>query len=433
MINMKKEMLFFYFFLFFLIGCTQNFIESEAKKFGINVINGSIFEALNVSINKSLMDTMLNNSSCTFFICINKTAKRFFIFTDTSLVNANCSFVSINVSNFSLYSEFLENLSKDKNIKIRPFGFGHGPTLSDFNEANAYCNYSYSYSIRFIIGNNSGYVKPISLKPSVLCVLEANVIPIFVFYNKDPSRDIYGEPPLNDNSYEIAQILNGTGPLIIATEINPKKDDRSLRKIINQIRSIKSNCINCKVFLSISIDEIYDDSRFYLNKTKINNYLNEFDGFAFGIDSRFSRAKPCGGDSIMLKEVAPLIKFINNEFNKPTIIYYIYLPDTDKCLYGDNDYFNIYDQLSLLIPELVLDGLIAFSPQPFFPSEIFYCKECSLTTYNETKKEFEDAKYRFQAWFDLCSKYYTGGSNLTANMHIFSSKQRMGFNYSKAK
>ncbi len=413
MINMKKEMLFFYFFLFFLIGCTQNFIESEAKKFGMNVINGSIFEALNVSINKSLMDTMLNNSSCTFFICINKTAKRFFIFTDTSLVNANCSFVSINISNFSLYSEFLENLSKDKNIKIRPFGFGHGPTLSDFNEANAYCNYSYSYSIRFIIGNNSGYVKPISLKPSVLCVLEANVIPIFVFYNKDASRDIYGEPPLNDNSHEIAQILNGTGPVIVATEINPKKDDRSLRKIINQIRSIKSNCINCKVFLSISIDEIYDDSRFYLNKTKINNYLNEFDGFAFGIDSRFSRAKPCGGDSIMLKEVVPLIKFINNEFNKPTIIYYIYLPDTDKCSYGDNDYFNIYDQLSLLIPELVLDGLIAFSPQPFFPSEIFYCKECSLTTYNETKKEFEDAKYRFQAWFDLCSKYYTGGSNLT--------------------
>jgi len=331
------------FILIFLFGCTQqqNPIKEEAEKFGQVMVGNSIFDNIEFKIDRNAIEQQINNSTCYLFLCQNKTTG-FFIFTDTSLINGNCSFVAVNASDEKNVSDFYDMINDSSDLVIRPFGFGQGPRAIDFNEANAYCNYSYSYSIRFVIGNNDGYIKPLSLKPQALCSLQANVIPMFVFYNKEGVEDKYGKPPTNDNARDIASALNNIGPVFVATEINPKKDDVTFNKIMGQARAIKNACPNCTLFLSISLDEIYNNSRFYLNKTKLSPYLDLFDGFAFGIDSRFSKTKEdvgiCDGRFIVINEAGALISFINMEFNKPTFIYYTYLNDTEQCFYGDNDY-----------------------------------------------------------------------------------------------
>ncbi|MEM4296313.1 MAG: hypothetical protein QXP22_01885 [Candidatus Anstonellales archaeon] len=400
--------------LLFLFGCTT--IEGEARLFGENYLAQTIYDNLNVSIAQPTSDNL-----CYLFACTNKTARRFFFFTDTSLVNGNCSFLTMNASNLSDVKKFLEELNRTK-TRARPFGLAQGPKIIDFNEANAYCNYSYTYSVRFITGDNNGYARPLGTKQNIGCMLSANVIPFFAFYNKDGlDTNYYGSPPANDNAFDIAKSINGLGPVFVATEINPKKEQATFNKVMKQVLDIKNACPNCSVFLSISLDEIYENRRFYLNKSNYasnQQVLNSIDGFAFGIDSRFSRTKDdngfCGGDAIMIQEVLPLISFINKEFNKSSFIYYVYLPKTDRCVYGDNDYVAIYEQLFTILPALIREGLLGFAPQPFFEStSIFDCDNCALTLYNKTTGNIEDAKYRFNVWFDLCSKYYTGGSNIT--------------------
>jgi hypothetical protein len=249
----------------------------------------------------------------------------------------------------------------------------------------------------------------------------------------------YTRVPQNDNSDNIASNLNNIGPVFIATEANPVKDINNFNAVLNQVEKIKRACPNCTVFLSITLDEIYEENRFYLNKTKYQNYanpdiLNLIDGFAFGIDSRFSKTREksslCGGDTILIHEVVPLISYINREFNKSTFIYYVYLPNTADCVYADNDYVNLYEQFFLSLPYLVSEGLMGFTPQPFYESSsIFPCKDCALTTYNTSSNKIEDAKYRFQVWFNLCSQYYVGTVKQGASTTIPESNRRLIMRY----
>ena len=342
---------------------------------------------------------------CQAFVCHNATSKGFFgVVEGSSLIGGNCSILRFPYNSTGLVN-FTNNTIKNPEFKVRELGLGGGPTPADFNEGTLYCNNSYTYSEIVLKAEGGNYLFPPSAA-STSCFLDKNVIPIYLLYKENPHGNKTYTPSFIGPLINFAKRLNGTGPVIIGTELNPMNTSAVYSKVKLQAKTIKENCPNCLVFLSITLDENYPTSRYYLSKLEKDPELNRtIDGIGFGIDSRFSNKSSV--DALFVTEVLPLISDINSHFNKPIMIYYTYLPKTQKFKPLSDPYVPLYVDFFNSAPYLADLGVIGFISQPFYEeSSIFPCDDCSLT-----KNEGDSLKSTpaFNYWFTLCSQYYTRG------------------------
>ncbi|RME79121.1 MAG: hypothetical protein D6769_03260, partial [Methanobacteriota archaeon] len=171
-----------------LAGCSQYGVQKLASKYVDEAIYG-------VSPSTYIINISLKNTAaplCRVYYCQNKTSGSFF-FADTSLIGGNCSYVDVDPLNKSDI-EKVTDMQKDDSTFIQNLGLGQGPTFADFNTAMEYCANSYKYAVQVIEGNNKSYLDFPLEGFQASCTLEANIMPIYILYNKERDSDGRGTP-----------------------------------------------------------------------------------------------------------------------------------------------------------------------------------------------------------------------------------------------
>ncbi len=399
--------------LLFTAGCldhTSSAVQKAYKEYGAMMV------ATNPSSYIDSVDYKVSNAPkmCYVFVCHNATSKAYFglggFFKGTSLLGGNCSIYNFtpDSNGFDKYME----LVKDSDTQVRELALGGGPSLADFNDGTRYCNNSYNLAEYVITGSGSAYDLPPLPSISASCVLEKGRLPLFILYNKGSLQaDNRTTPPaLLSSVVSLADALNGTGPVIVATELLPRNNSVTYQRVKQEAKILKSHCKNCLVFLSITLDEANESNAFYVNKVLSDAELNKsIDGIGFGIDSRFlpneTLKEGANPEDIFATAVMPLMNRIALNTTKLMLIYYVYLPPNSVRSYSDEDYAAIYNLFFTSAPYLANLGLIGFVGQPFYETtSIFPCDDCALT-YKDGNGNLQSGK-AFSTWFSLCRAYY---------------------------
>ncbi len=391
-------------FLMSLSGCLGSTWQHQLDDFQKKAISGLSLPDYITSIKPKGENTV-----CGVFACNSS-------YGDLVLDGANCSIYTFPANKTGI--EAFNKAVVNDTLYVRHLGIGGGPTLLDFNEGNVYCNNSYQYALITIYAQNGRYVIPPYLNETVRCLQGNGVIPVLLLYNKEgelPSG--YVHPPQKDNAFFVGQAVAGTGPVIVATELNVARDKADFEAAYKEAKKIKQACKNCLVFFSLTLSELnktnfsamlepdYYNFGALLNKSDFNTTI---DGIGFGIDSRFSKAG--NGLDIFTEEALPLLSFINMVTGKPLFIYYVYLKDdaNQNKLFSTQDYSDIYSAFYASAPYLAGTGLIGFAPQAMFEeTSLFDCDGCALLMRQGNHHITTQA---FNTWFDFCQQYY--GNNI---------------------
>jgi hypothetical protein len=398
---MGKTVYLILFALIFSLGCVGSMIERSTNQY----LDQSM-TVTNVVDNSEAVLANAKNGSCSLFLCQNQTRtgfggwlKKYFYYSwrygeifDPSLIGGSCWLQNVTLGN---REEILENWSK-KIYYPREVGIGQGMTFADFNQANLYCNNSLRYSLKLVraMGSSSYLFSP-KAYAGAACFMDKSVIPIYILYNN-------GTVPVlgNDNSGEFAAQMNGTGPVMIASELNPSPDPDNIQNIESQIVSMKNKCPNCLIGASITLNLA---SISLLSKSKTDGILDKIDFVGFGLDSNYMNGT-CGDSIKLLKEAEALSVLVEKKFDKPTFWYYVNLNRT-QCRWTDYEERKLYTTMFTDIKIMSLNGLLGIAPVPFYDSAFIYPD--SNNSFLVSTANGDDLRQGASSvWFSFCRQYY---------------------------
>ncbi len=298
---------------------------------------------------------------------------------------------------------YIEDISKlsDQEIEKRYklfhrflfFGIGSGPSFSDFNELNPFCNNSLRYPIKYISGTKTQYLLPALPDIRAACYLDLGYIPVYVFYSK------YGIPEV-DNSALLVARLSGeaygnqghVGPVILFTEASITPDELLQGLDVNsntpvagrikaQVVSWKILCPSCLIGLSIPFDVKHQHLKKLKDIILSDSFLYEnvsIIGFGLDVDKLDNK------DSVaeLIYRMDSLIRF-SRDLGKPSAITYMYIPQSwlekkirpDGYKYSNFDYImkTIYSTEgigTMALSQMTGKGLMMLPSPPLIPESM---------------------------------------------------------------
>ncbi|MCX6773626.1 MAG: hypothetical protein NTY68_01345 [Candidatus Micrarchaeota archaeon] len=396
---MRKTVFLIVLALVLSFGCIGNMIGQSTGQY----LNQSM-TVTDIQDNSTEVNANTKNGSCYLFICQNQTKTtlggwlkkyfyyswRYWEFFDPSLIGGSCWLQNVTLENreeiFANWSEGIYN--------PREVGIGQGLTFADFNTANLYCNNSLRYSLKLVrtMGSPSYLFSP-KAYAGAACFLDKSVIPIYILYNNGTVPDLG-----NDNSGLFASKMNGTGPVMIASELNPSSEDSNIEKIESQIVLMKANCPNCLIGASIPLNDTL-----LLNKSKEDGILDKIDFVGFGIDSNYMDGT-CGDALSLLSQAEATSFFVEKQFDKPTFWYYVNLNRT-QCRWTDYEERKLYSTMFQDIKPMSLRGLMGMAPVSFYDSAFIY-PDSNNSFLVSTSSGDQLRQDSFSSWFSFCRQYY---------------------------
>lgn len=407
------------FFAFF--GCTEDARDLQKQKSLQEELRPKIY---NLNASHDIIDSPLPEGKCIGMMCPTKTPPwPFKLFFDQSLKGVQCSFEEIPEIN----KEFIE-----KN-HILFFMYGAGDSFYSFSKANTYCKNSMKLSVKWLKATENGY--PIPDKKRAECMLEKEVIPVYILYSNPKNIDV-------KRAAEIAKALNGAGPLIIVSDAelnltNDKAKDKELiEKIKEQIIALKKNCPNCLIALGVKLDgeteyengQIKLDAKneykiiqrlFDKNDISFTEFNKSVDLIAYGMNSHYF--KTCESSKIMYT-ANEYSDFVLKNYQKPSLILYALFDKAksadESCEWTKTAVGNAYSELSLL-PKFVSNGIIGVSLYSFYGiGGALGPENCVDCAFMESKEIGDTCDYNiiwtpktepfFSNYMGFCQAYYEG-------------------------
>ncbi|MBI5051355.1 hypothetical protein HZC08_01210 [Candidatus Micrarchaeota archaeon] len=291
---------------------------------------------------------------------------------------------------------------------------GQGTQFLDFNLGNKYCSSSLDMAIKWIHvnGDDSKIISP--LKDRAACLLEKNIIPVYVLSAKDtlitPGK-----------AGQIAKSLSGAGPVVITTQINfdafgTKTKDDAIEVIKDQIRKIDENCPECLIAVT---PKMGDEEALTAILSDIT-LSTKVDFIAFGVDSRFSRT--CDAAKL-LGDATQFSQYGLSTYGKPSIWVYMMVENKGKnrdgtCIWDPNEQPRLFNSIfSTDLPVLVKNGVVGISPYAYYDVDNpLGCKDCTLSspTMADSIKnfDFKPNEPYFSHWYWFCKEYVTPGEDV---------------------
>jgi|GEM_PF-6406625 hypothetical protein len=404
---MKRYYVLFLFLAGFLLlsGCTaslQNYVLEDApnKVKTINFMENST--------------KICEEPTCYCMVCENSTVSDWFGLTTktASLAGGKCYFKEDCIYDATNETGISKYLHDNENAAIRPFMIGTGTTFSDMTSSNAFCKNGQDLAVKWVWSAN-GDQYPLPEPDRATCLLEKNVIPVYVLYSG-------GKAISATRAAQIADKFNGAGPVIITTEIN--FDESKTAEVAAQAIYMKSVCPNCLIAVAPKMGDVKSlDAVMKVAATSI-------DLVAVGVDSNYYSFADCDQTRLMFY-ARNFSQYAMKTYSKPSIWPYIMIEEgkrnnADTCNWEDNStaMLNSFFFLTDLLPSLKYGvvGVAKYSYTGF--SNPLNCSSCSETYMAETQ-EWTTAKLlpiepRFSQWYAFCSAYVEvdGKSNRVLNV-----------------
>ncbi len=389
-----------------LHGCTFNIPPSEKLAPG-NMTIGKFADA-----NDLICQPLEDSQPCYCMFCQNKTSWFGDIFRkiklstwfDSTLYKGNCSFSKCNLTDFA---NELEN-STD-NLQTRAFMLGFGPSSVSTDAANLYCNYSMQLSIRWLQGNEFE-PPPVPKADRAKCWLDLNTLPVYIYYTQGKNIDAV-------RTGEIAEEMDGVGPVMIATEAwLDSKNDAAIQKVKDQIDAIKAKCDKCMVVLTVngSTESRKEALRKILGSGDISTgagfspYYDKVDVIGFGF---LANDYPTCSPTDVVGENYLFSRFVLRNYSKPTIWLYVGASrgnnSKQTCLWTEEKTHNFYQQIFASSQAMASSGIIGVGFYEF--SDYSGPLSCNgkkqgcgygLLTYNGSQKHPE-----INTWSSRCQYF----------------------------
>lgn len=330
-------------------------------------------------------------------------------------------------------------LADDTAVKL-PFMFGQGGTFAEFAKSQQLCDSQYKLAVKWLEGGEATlgtgatmkYAPPQPYKKQAECLLDANIIPVYIWYTRGTSLDY--NKHLN---HEYAAKLNGVGPVIVTPEAMYDSTNAGVvNKVKNQLAGIQDDCPNCLVMLvpreatgdayTNSIKAVIDEVKLGTPPSDKVDLIGKIVVLDETYDCEFGNA---------LEAAASDAKATMRKFRKPTMLLF-YMPyDGVTCTkaplpgetVGETVSFDVgkaaetYEFLaensqSLLLPK----GIIAVVPMQLqdrkpVPDAIGNSYGFIKLIYSEESLGAKNPALK--AWFDECSVYYRQDDTATPEIN----------------
>lgn len=231
------------------------------------------------------------------------------LFYNSNLEGGECWF---EITNSSRALEVLE----DKQISLRPFMFGAGPSFSSADRANLACGRYLQLASKWMLGKGSSPPDKPSSSGRAACWLRHDTLPVYMYYTG--SRAI---SPARTG--EIAQALSDAGPVIITTEVDVEGTDANMAAVKSQIVAIKQNCPGCIAVLAVksgdnaTLQKIFSDPTPRLGGKSVYDLVD-----AVGFGFRANDQPNCSVDQVFYENYR-FTRQILKTYQKPTIWLYV--------------------------------------------------------------------------------------------------------------
>jgi len=187
-------------------------------------------------------ESTLLGGSCKFEDCL--TAKRAQIYQDEVIAGTRTSLPS------AVMAESLVKPTPAPNEDfLKYFMLGQGPTFSDFDTMDSYCNYSMGFSVRWWQPNNDLLFIP--SKNRAGCYLDSDKLPVYIFKPDRTSLPTSGENSpldlLGKLAAEMGDPAKPVGPVMIVPEPQFTSSAHDIANIAQEIDTIKINCPKCLI------------------------------------------------------------------------------------------------------------------------------------------------------------------------------------------
>lgn len=388
----------------FLSGCTASMDSYVAEDTPAKIEKINFME----KATKECEDT-----KCYCLICENKTVDNWYGGTTVaSLVGGNCYLKSDCTFDETKQTGVSKLLNDNKNAAVRPFMIGTGTTFSDLTVSNAFCQNGQDLAVKWVWGAN-GDDYPIPEPDRATCLLEKNVIPMYVLYSE-------GKAVSAARASQIAVLFQGKGPAILTTEINFEFDKAS--EVAQQAINMKKYCSNCLIAVAPKMGDLKSlDEVMKLASGSI-------DLVAVGVDSNYYPFADCDATRLVMY-ARNFSQYAMKEYSKPSIWPYIVIEEgtrnnADTCNWEENStaMVNSYFFLTDLLPSLKY-GVIGVSKYTYTPFvNPLNCSNCSDAWMPETQKWTDtivNSEPRFSQWYSFCSIYSETSENGNRVLSVF--------------
>jgi len=148
-------------------------------------------------------------------------------------------------------AEDLAVADPDENVDfLKFFMVGQGPTFSDFDYANSYCNRSMGLAVRWYQPTEDLLYIP--SKDRAGCYLDNDILPVYIF---KPGEELESMPftcDVGNNRKlcllgELAEEMEDAGPVLIVPQPEFTSDENEVDDIATQIEIIASKCPDCMI------------------------------------------------------------------------------------------------------------------------------------------------------------------------------------------
>jgi|GEM_PF-2150448 len=323
------------------------------------------------------------SGQCVAFVCNKSEDNSYTGFYPPPVVGSNCSFESVETE-----GEYKEYLKGDK-MFLRTFGAGFGSSFMEFADANAYCNNSLTYSVKWVLGNTStGYVLPSPERAT--CFFEKSTLPVYILYAGGLSV------PINKVA-EFAKSLDGKGPAIVITEYQYNSSNPAeLSAIASQAKAIKQNCKNCLVAVYTKLN----DDAILKELQKDSGFNRSVDLVAFGLDGR--ETSYCTG-GMLVYEGLTFSRTILYNYSKPSFWAYLLIPrgfnENGMCVWNEVEEKRAYLTLFFSVSSIRKYGVIGFAPYSLYGNPL-KCENCTLMENGQPRQD------SFSMFFSYCQQFY---------------------------
>jgi len=304
--------------------------------------------------------------------------------------------------------------------QVRFFMLGQGTNFAEFADANRYCNNSLRLAVKWVT-TTQGFDYPIPSSERAECLLEKDVMPMYLLYTENGSIDV-------ESAGEFAETFNEVGPVIISAEFDVDPTNRTaLDLAVDQAILMKSKCPNCLIAFSPKFQ--YDSREFgdldqkvgfnytyealdyvFTESPKRSEAASSIDLIGVGLNSHYSQ--DCSASKFVY-DAKEYSKYALRKYNKPSIWPYILMDDGQanaplgeegSCIWTNDEIVKTYDELYKGISTFVSLGVIGYAPYSLYglDSGPLECENCGLmnidgVTYSQHQK-----------FFSQCQVYYVG-------------------------
>jgi hypothetical protein len=324
------------------------------------------------------------------------------LFAESSLFNGKCYFEQCNVTTFNdTMATYLEDPVNVEKIP-RYFGYGQGGSFLEFGEAVKYCKSSVGYSGKWMIGAHEA-PPAIPSKRRAQCMLEKNVIPVYIYYTKGEAID-------EARAREIGQRLNGVGPVIISTEV--EFDPAKIEEVKRQVIAIDHECPDCLVAVTPRLNDFPSlDALFFADPAVADKIDIVGQGVVLNDNPSTCNIETLIGERMYFS------RRILQRYAKPSIWLYFGISPQQRdpaagvqCTWSDIDAARGYTYLFQMSQALVSSGVIGvlnyqyadgLDPKPCVGAACDF----GLVEINPITHQAEQKLPQFRGWFEGCRKY----------------------------